>query len=215
MDESSGQTLAPPPPPEWLETLPPPPTGGPPKAPWYRRPRRWLLAIVAVAALIAGVVVVQAVTGDGSDGGEESNLPEPASGMATIGGAVTLNGEPVAGETVTLSQDEVEKATVDTAADGTFVFEDVEPGTYSLSVGIYREAPSSMTFPIDVDHPCSAEGFMVLNASVTNNTTGETGVIASASNAGGEGRDDAPLQVAEGDQKTQDVAFVCEDAPTP
>jgi hypothetical protein len=184
-------------------------------------------------AIVAFALVLSACGGDGDGKGgsanaePESDLPAPPSGKATIGGILTINGEARSGEDVTLGGGTATEGmggttgasgptgpTVATAADGSFVFEGVEPGTYSLGVGVLVEdAFSTDAFGLSWDDPCRADGFQVLNGAVSDESTGEPiGVIAAASSEVTSTNADqvTPIEVAAGDRITQDIALVCE-----
>jgi hypothetical protein len=154
-----------------------------------------------------------------STGGRGSNLPIPPAGLATVGGKVTVDGKPRAGEEINLNVSAEEKnATVKTAIDGSFVFEQVQPGTYYLDVGVLVKGivPRKDSFgPLAWDDPCSAPGFsMVLNSFVSDRTSGKpVGVIAAANNAGGEGRREKPFNLKAGDRLEQSIAFRCTSVP--
>lgn len=112
----------------------------------------------------------------------------------------------MAAEEVTLgAAGEEDGQDVQTDAQGFFVFEAVEPGSYWLSTGVFAEgADMEDPFGLAWDDPCSAEGFMVLNARLSDKVTGEVrGVVASVSN------EETPLQVEAGDRITTDIVFVC------
>jgi hypothetical protein len=174
--------------------------------------------------LLLVVTVLAVACGDGGAPGAgsttqspESDLPEPPAGKATVGGTVSVDGQPVSGEGISLLRQDGDEAKteIDTGADGTFVFEGVEPGTYALVTAVVVEEAEMATggFGLEWDSPCQAPGYAVLNTAVSNKATGESaGVIATASNEGGEGRDDKPFDVAAGDRITQDVTFECETA---
>lgn len=176
---------------------------------------------------LAAALLLGLVGACGDDGGSsDADLPAPPSGLATIGGTVTLDGEPEADVTVRLydaddadapatSQDAdaagsdeseaLDEAT--TAADGAYVFESVEPGDYLVGAGVTAEGlESSPGFPIDVDRPCRADGFTVMNAQVENETTGEyIGWMASATTI-----DEDAIELEAGDRVAIDIAFVCD-----
>lgn len=154
-----------------------------------------------------------------TDTGEQSEpaddeLPAPADGFATLGGQVTLDGVPVVDENITLylptDEDDEEADTaakVTTDADGWYVIEGVTPGPYVLGAGVLVEGLEFETgggLGIDVDRPCAADGFTVLNALMVDSDTDETiGWLASASTEEGE------LELDSGDRLRLDVAFVC------
>ena len=139
-------------------------------------------------------------------------LPEPPPGQATIGGTVTVDGEPVSGENVTLGEaGSKDKTEIKTDADGAFVFEAVEPGSYWLATGVVVEeatpAAEDLLSGLAWDDPCSAAGFAVLNAPVSDGAP--KGVVASASNEGGEGHTVAPFEVEADARLVKDIAFDC------
>lgn len=206
-----------PPPPEGQE-YPPPPGEPPPvsteKPPWYRRQRR-LLAILAAVVIVAGAIVAISLGGGSSGSGkaQASWLPKPAAGMATIGGKLTVNGAPRANETVSLLANGKDKAKVKTSADGTYVFQSVAPGAYSLIATVWvpniRVPGPGGLLSMDWDKPCSATGFDVLNLPGTSRITGESGVIAEADNSGGTGHHSRPFTVSAGDRYAQNMALTC------
>lgn len=190
-----------------------------------------------VTVLVAFIGLL--LTSCGSDGGDGTGGGSPAqpSGPATISGTLTMNGDPVADQDVTLgpaiaptgpsgasggtASTGASGATgptgpsATTGADGTFTFADVQPGSYSLSVGVHvvNAASSGDIFSgLGWDDPCKAEGFQVFNVPVSDKSTGEpAGVIASVSSQQTSTNADqvTPVEVATGEQVTADIALVC------
>jgi hypothetical protein len=174
---------------------------------------RTLVAVLLVSLVACGDNKLPAdllPSGEQTDTEESNNLPEPPDGKATVGGIVTIDGEPEVGQEVGLHPVDGAEVTTETAADGSFVFEAVEPGTYFAQVGIIvTGAEVTDAFGLAWDDPCSAEGYAVLNSGATDETTGESSVIAVASNEGGEGHDETPFDVDAGDRIEQNFEFVC------
>jgi hypothetical protein len=91
-------------------------------------PRSTYLAIALVALALAGC------GGDDDDGGSGSDLPEPASGKATVGGKLTRDGKALAGQDVALNVKSKERLKTKTGQGGEFVLANAEPGTYTVVV---------------------------------------------------------------------------------
>jgi hypothetical protein len=116
------------------------------------------------------------------------------SGKASIAGKVAQNGKPVINNKVTLVMTvdgkDGETRDAQTDANGQFVFEDVQPGTYYLLTAIVTQGNSGCS--------TSSPGFGVL--SMTTNK----GIISMASNS------DKPFKVKAGaGRMTKDIAFRC------
>lgn len=189
-----------------------------------RHPSPWTAVILAtvITTLLAGC-------GGGGKGSDGDDAGGGGSGPATIRGVVTVNGEAVVGEDVTLgpgvapevdaedgAAEPSETATEPTGptsttdGDGAFSFESLDPGSYSLSVGVTVEGAAFPEggFGIAWDDPCRAQGFEVFNAAVSRDDT-PFGAIASASNQANATNGLTPIEVSAGDDVTVDVAFEC------
>lgn len=92
---------------------------------------KWgMLSAFSVSMLLGG-------TACGSDDPDYSDVTPPvvASVASTIGGIVSdKSGDVIAGATVTMTDSNAGTKTVQTDADGIYLFEEVQPGAYSLTV---------------------------------------------------------------------------------
>ena len=160
------------------------------------------------AQLLAVALTLSACGGGGSGHSNESGLPNPTEGKATIGGTFSSNGEPLDGETVTLSGPGTDAESI-TDAKGRFVFESVEPGSYTLNASAFVEDARSeqvtIGSPFDVPgYPCSAEGYTILNTALADDSGEQIGVFIATFDDSAE-----PFEVEAGDVVTNDISLEC------
>lgn len=156
--------------------------------------------------LMAGLL---AFSGCANDPEGADFIPEPSSGTASVGGIISVNGDPVAGEEVELHRmgaPDGPEVTAVADALGRYSFVDVEPGDYKLIVATTVETDAELQSGLAGlrwDEPCSADGFAVLNVPVFNDETDEQAVVATASN------EEQPFGLDRLDRVQVDLEFTC------
>lgn len=179
-----------------------------------------------------GLGTLLAILASACGGGADIDLPAPPQGMATVGGRVTLNGNPAPAVSVNLQgatgggqPTEIDTAT-ETDADGTFVFDSVVPGFYWLIIKVSVEAsPEVVGEAIGEDllvtrfnDPCHADGYHVSNnaewdESVLDISEAPPIGIAAFVTCGGPGEptcEEQGFEVGEGDRIANEIAFECD-----
>jgi hypothetical protein len=169
---------------------------------------------ISILVLSFPVLLVACGGGDGNGGdGDGTDLPAPPEGKATVGGKLTLNGEPLANESVELQVNVKARAKAKTDADGQFILTGVDPDSYVLSASPEVEkGPASELQGGGTQLSCEAPGFLqpgeaeggfVIGPS-TITTGGGTRYVTIWS------LESKEFQVEAGDRLEKDIAYTCE-----
>jgi hypothetical protein len=166
------------------------------------------ILILSVSFLLAGC---GGGDGDGGDG-DETDLPAPPTGKATVGGKLTLNGEPLANEEIQLQVDVKPRAKAKTDSEGQFVLT-ADPGKYVLSASPEVEkGPASELQGGGTQLSCEAPGFLQPGEAEGGFVIGPSTITT-----GGGSRyvtiwslESKEFQVEAGDRLVKDIAYSCE-----